>query len=113
MSVFDRCPSVCVENILKDSSLSYLHDVIHFLENTPDELLFPRKYKTALKHTVSQKVAFIFNENSTLPVNKMVADVIACLPESLSSKLILEMTSFAIKEWEAMCYPKFNQLPTV
>ena len=102
-----------VDNILKDKSLSHLHEMIHFLENTPDELLFPRKYKTALKHSVSQKVAFIFKENPSLPVSKMVADIIASLPEPLSSKLILEMTSFAIKEWEAISYLKSNKLPIV
>ena len=88
------------EEALKDPSLAHFHEVIRFLETTPEELILPRQYKEALERTVARKVRALLAEDAQRQLNKVVAEVINALPDTLSAHLLLEMTAFAIKEWE-------------
>ena len=96
--------SMTFDEILQNSELTHLHEVVNFLENTEDINLFPEKYNAALKHIISRKIDSLFSDNPLMSVKKVITIILESLPDSLNSDILLEMTAFIIDEWNNLAH---------
>jgi hypothetical protein len=90
------------EEVLQDPSLSRFHELVNYLNNTPNKDVFPKKYEASIQNLVNQKVQTLFVEYPHLPSEFMLSRLTRYLPEDLSPKLLLKMTKFATKKWEKL-----------
>ena len=97
------------EEALQDPTLAHLHEVIHFLEDNEDKILFPKKYMTGLKSLVSRDIKSLFIENPNRTISKVVVTILDSLNDKLPSEMVLEITSFIIKKWENLSASSLNK----
>jgi hypothetical protein len=87
------------------SKLPHMADVceaIRQIEKIPRYERFPRKYKSALEHVVTQKLIKLFEENPNAPLKEVVLHSIEGLNDDLPAHLLLHIMQFAVKKWEKM-----------
>lgn len=96
--------SMTFDEVLQNSELPHLHEVVNFLESTEDINLFPEKYNAALKQTISKKTDSLFSDNPSMPIKKVITIILESLPDSLNSDILLELTAFIINEWHNLAY---------
>lgn len=96
----NKSTAISFEDVLQNSELSHLHEVVHFLENTKNKPLFPQKYETSIKRSVSKKVKALFVEHPTMPLKNVITVVVNSLPETLNADFLLSITAFIIENWE-------------
>jgi hypothetical protein len=78
---------------------AHCQELIHYLENTPNKDILPRKYEMSIEGIASRKLSVLFNENPTKTLKSVIATVVEALPNDLPPKLLLKMTKFIIIEW--------------
>ncbi len=91
--------SISFEEVLQNKELSHLHEVVHFLEETKDQDLFPNKQTAYFKDAVSQRVQTLYSENSTMPIKKVITSVLENFTENLDEDIILKIIKWTIHEW--------------
>ena len=96
--------SMPFDEIMQNSELTHLHEIVSFLENNEDINLFPEKYNAALKQTISRKTDSLFSDNPSTPIKKVITIILESLPDSLNSDILLEMTAFIIDEWNDLTH---------
>lgn len=90
------------EEALQDPSLTHYHEVIHFLEENEDKILFPKKYMMSLKLTVDLSLKELFQEAPDMPLLKVLTTTFDGMNDKLTSEMILEITAHILKEWEKL-----------
>jgi uncharacterized protein YjgD (DUF1641 family) len=100
----NKSTAISFEDVLQNGELSHLHEVVHFLENTKNEPLFPEKYAASIKRSISKKVKVLFVEHPTMPLKKVITIVVNSLPDTLDAKFLLSMTAFIIESWEDLSH---------
>lgn len=90
------------DEVLQDPSLSRFHELINYLEKTPNKEILPKKYEMSIQDLTTRKVQSLFDENPHMPLKNVLALVMDYLPDDLSAKLLLKMTQLAIKKWEKL-----------
>jgi hypothetical protein len=94
------------EDVLKDPSLSSFHEVVHFLEEKKDTILFPEKFMATLKDILARKIRRILSETPDMPLIKVVITSLTGVNENIEPEMLLEITAFIIKEWEGLTVSK-------
>jgi hypothetical protein len=87
------------EEVLQNPSLSRFHELINYLDNTPNKDIFPKKYEASIQNLVNHRVKMLFVEYPHMPSEFMLSRLTRYLPKDLSPKLLLKMTKFATKKW--------------
>jgi hypothetical protein len=100
----NKSEAISFEDVLQNSELSHLHEVVHFLENTRDKPLFPQKQEASIKRSVAKKVKMLFAENPAMPLKNVITIVVNGLPDTLNAKFLLTMTAFTIENWEDLIH---------
>lgn len=100
------------EEALQTPELAHCHELIHYLQNTSNRDIFPRKYEMSIEGIASRKLAVLFNESPTMPLKSVIATVIEALPNDLSPKLLLKMTKFTIEQWRKISDKTFQNNST-
>ena len=90
------------DEALQDPSLSHYHEIIHFLEENEDTILFPTKYMMGLKHCVEQSIRELYNKNPKMPILLVVIESLSGMYDKLPPEMILEITAHIMKEWESL-----------
>ncbi len=90
------------EEALQDPSLTHYHEVIHFLEENKDTILFPEKYMMSLKLTVDLSLRQLFEEAPNMPLLKVLINTFDGMNDKLPLEMILEITTHILKEWEKL-----------
>ncbi len=88
------------EEALQDPSLTHYHEVIHFLEENEDKILFPKKYMMSLKQTVDLSLRELFQEAPDMPHLKVLTTTFDGMNDKLPPEMILEITAYILKEWD-------------
>lgn len=96
----DKSTFISFEDVMQNSELSHLHEVVHFLENTENKPLFAKKYEASIKRSVSKKVKNLFIEHPTMPLKNVITMVVNSLPDTLNANFLLSITAFIIENWE-------------
>ncbi len=100
MKIKDAEKPISFDDGLKMPEYAHLHEVIHYLENTPDSEIFPRKYEMGMEHIASKKIKSLFKEDPSIALKNVISAVYERLPNSISAELLLKITLFTIKKWE-------------
>ena len=77
-----------------------LKEALQLVEKIPRYERFPKKYKAALEHVISQKLIMLFEVNPSTPLKEVIIHAITGLNDDLPDYLLLEMTQFALKKWK-------------
>ncbi|MFT4758927.1 MAG: hypothetical protein ACI9XO_001534 [Paraglaciecola sp.] len=72
-----------------------------FKEKGEAPFLKPKYYKSLFSHH-QQKLIELNETNPSLPLNQVVAQHIAILPEFIPADKIVEMTVFLVENWEEL-----------
>ena len=91
--------SMTFDEVLQTPELSELHNLIHFLEKTPNRDIFPRKYEMSMEDVTIREVRKLFKDNPHQPTKTAITAVLNRLPDDLSDVLLLKMTQLAVQEW--------------
>jgi hypothetical protein len=96
--------SLTLEEVLETPELAHFHDVVRHLKTTPTQKIFPKKYEKSMENMASDRANSLFEENSKLPLNKVISIIMDKLPNDLSPQLLLKMTQAAIEKWEFLSH---------
>ena len=100
MKIKDAEKPISFDDALLMPEYAHLHEVIRYLENTPDSEIFSRKYEMGMEHIASKKINSLFKEDSSIALKNVVSAVLERLPNNISAELLLKITLFTIKKWE-------------
>ena len=87
------------DDVLQTPELSHLHDLIHYLEKTPFQDIFPRKYEMSMEDFTIREVRTVFQDNPYCSLKTVITMVLNKMPDDLADVLLLKMTKLIIKEW--------------
>jgi hypothetical protein len=90
------------DEVLRTPELSELHDIVRFLEKTPNKEIFPRKYEMSMEDVTIKEVRKIFKNSPQQPIKAVITAVLNRLPNDLSDVLLLKMTQIAVQEWRTL-----------
>lgn len=99
IKITEKYEPMTFDEALQLPEYAHCHELIHYLENTPNKDIFPRKYEMSIEGIASRKLSILFNENPTMNLKSVIATVVEALPNDLSPKLLLKITKFTIIEW--------------
>jgi hypothetical protein len=102
MNTIEESPIITLEDALNMPEYEHFHEVIRYMQARPNEPLFPKQYEAALKNVVSRDIDALFKENPVLPLRSAVTTILSGLSDEISSKTLLKITQFIIKEWEKL-----------
>ena len=105
MKIKDAEKPISFNDALLMPEYVHLHEVIHYLENTPHSETFPRKYEMGMEHIASKKINSLFKEDSSITLKNVISAVLERLPNDISSELLLKITIFTIKKWKNLSNP--------
>ena len=77
-----------------------LKEALHIAEKIPRYERFPKKYKAALEHVISQKLIKLFETNPSTSLKEVIIQAITGLNDDLPDYLLVEMTQFALNKWK-------------
>ena len=92
--------SISFEEVLQNEELTHLHEVVHFLENTKDEDIFPCKQAAYFKDAVAKRVELLHRENPKMPLKKAITTVLDSFLDVSDAEMLLKLTKWTIQEWE-------------
>lgn len=98
------------EEVLQDPSLSRFHEMIHFMRANKDKIFFPKKFMMSLKHIMEQKLIGIHRETPDMPLIKVLITSLTGVNENIEPEMLLEITTFIIKEWEGLIVAKQQEI---
>jgi hypothetical protein len=87
------------DEVLQTPELAQLHDLIRYLEKTPNKDIFPRKYEMSIEDLTIREVRKVVKEQPYSSLKAVITTVLGKLPDDLSANLLLKMTQLTIKEW--------------
>lgn len=90
------------EEMLADPEFAHIHEGLRYLQRTPPNELFPKKYEKSMIGLALEDTVHLFNENPNMPLNVVVSTVIRGFDDDLSADLILKMTPKIIEKWKKM-----------
>lgn len=90
------------EEALQDPSLSHYHEIIHFLEEDEDAILFPKKFMMSLKHIIEIDIRKLYKESPSMPLLRVVLTSLEGVNENMTTEMILEITAHILKEWASL-----------
>lgn len=87
------------DEVLQTPELAHLHNLVHYLEKTPNKEIFPKKYEMSIEDLTIREVKKVFIEQPDCPLKTVISTVVSQLPDDLSAVLLLKMTQLTIQEW--------------
>ena len=90
------------DTVLQNPEMVHFHESIRFVQSTPFDELFPKKYEMAKTSFARRKTISLFNENPTLPLKIVLTTVLENMSNELPAPLILKITQNIIEKWESL-----------
>jgi hypothetical protein len=90
------------DEVLQTPELSELHDLVRFLEKTPNKDIFPKKYEMSIEDVTIREVRMLFKDAPQQPIKTVITAVLNRLPNDLSDALLLKMTQIAVHQWRTL-----------
>ena len=91
--------TMTVEEILNDTSLSYMHAIVGKVQSTPASQLFPKKHELALMDIVLMDTNDLFEKNPNFPLKKVLTTILDTLTDDIPAPLMLKLTKKIIEKW--------------
>ena len=92
------------EEALQDPSLAHIHEGLRYLQKTPPEAHFPKKYEKSIINLAIEDTVTLFNQKPNTPLKMVISTIMAGFDDDLSADLILKMTPKIIGKWEQLTY---------
>lgn len=102
MKIDNEYTPISFDEALKDPSMSHFHELIHYLEITPNKVIFSKKYELSIQDLTTRKTQALFDENPSMPLKNVLTIIIEYLPDDLAPKLLLKTTQLVVKKWEKL-----------
>jgi hypothetical protein len=93
---------ITFEEALQDPARKNMWEVIHFLQKHEDDILFPEKYIASQKDTIIRQMKALNQEAPNTSLKYAVFSSLEHLPDTVPASTLLELTRFAIEQWEAL-----------
>ncbi len=90
------------EEMLADPEFAHVHEGLRYLQRTPPNELFPKKYEKSMIGLALTDAVELFQENPNMPLKMVISTIIASFDDDLSADLILKMTPKIIEKWKKM-----------
>ncbi len=90
---------------LQDPSHQDMWEVVHFLEKHEDDILFPEKFLSSHKDGILRKIQLLHQQNTVISLKEALFEILKDIPETVSADMLIELTRFAIEQWEARPLP--------
>ena len=98
------------KQIAQMPELAHLHDIVRFLEVTPEKDVFPKKYEATTISMAVQSAHDLLKDNPYMSLKDTVTQVLNGCEDRLSSDVVLKITQKVIKKWEKMAKIAIPQL---
>jgi hypothetical protein len=90
------------EEMLADPEFAHIHEGLRYLQRTPPNELFPKKYEKSMIGLALTDTVELFQKNPNMPLKMVISTIIASFDDDLSADLILKMTPKIIEKWKIM-----------
>jgi hypothetical protein len=90
------------EEMLADPEFAHIHEGLRYLQKTPPNELFPKKYEKSMIGLALTDTVELFQKNPNMPLKMVISTIIASFDDDLSADLILKMTPKIIEKWKKM-----------
>jgi hypothetical protein len=90
------------EEMLADPEFAHIHEGLRYLQRTPPNELFPKKYEKSMLGLALEDTVHLFNENPNMPIKEVISKVITSFDDDLSADLIVKMTPKIIEKWKTL-----------
>jgi hypothetical protein len=100
MKITEAYQPMTFDEALQNPSLSRFHEVIHYLQDTPNKDILPKKYEISMTDLAIEKTAKVFYTKPNMPFRSALTIILQDLPEDLSTALVLKITEKIIEKWE-------------
>jgi hypothetical protein len=90
------------EEMLADPEFAHVHEGLKYLQRTPPNELFPKKYEKSMIGLALEDTVHLFNENPNMPIKVVISKVITSFDDDLSADLILKITPKIIEKWRTL-----------
>lgn len=93
--------------------LADLCEAIRVFDTIPRYKRFPNKYKASVKNDISEDLILLYNSNPNVPLKEVIIYALKDLDDDLPSHLLLEMTQFALAEWQKLSVETLHENSTL
>jgi hypothetical protein len=90
------------EEMLADPEFAQVHEGLRYLQRTPPNELFPKKYEKSMIGLALTDAVELFQKNPDMPIKTVISTIIASFDDDLSADLILKMTPKIIEKWKTL-----------
>jgi hypothetical protein len=90
------------EEMLADPEFAHVHEGIRYLQRTPPNELFPKKYEKSMIGLALTDTVELFQKTPDMPLKMVVSTIIAGFDDDLSADLIVKMTPKIIDKWKTL-----------
>lgn len=87
------------EEILQDSSLAHMHEMVRYVHNKPLSQLMPKKHESSLTSWIEIKTVKLYTENPNMPIKKVITTIFEPLTDDIPAPLMLKLTQHIIDLW--------------
>jgi hypothetical protein len=94
--------SYTFEEILASPDMSHYHDVVRFLQKTPEREVFPRKFELSMQDIATDNVYILFRVHPETSLNDVISVVMDKLPKDLKPQMLLKLVQITIEKWEEL-----------
>lgn len=93
--------STTFKDALQDPAHQDMWEVIQFLEDHEADILFPEKFLASHKDIILHKIQCLNKQTPGLSLKDALFQILKDIPETVPAKMLIELTRFAIEQWEA------------
>jgi hypothetical protein len=90
------------EEMLADPEFAHVHEGLRYLQRTPPNEIFPKKYEKSMIGLALEDTVLLFNEKPNMPLKMVISTIIAGFDDDLSADLIIKMTPKIIDKWKTL-----------
>ncbi len=101
------------EEMLANPEFAHAHEGLRYLQKTPPNALFPKKYEKSMIGLALTYTIALFHENPDMPLKMVVSTIISRFDDDLSADLILKMTPKIIDKWRILSKIVSNEVSTL
>ncbi len=95
-------PDPSLEEALRTPAFAKHREAILWAANATDEELLPEKILAVRKDIIRKKIKALANEHPNWTLRDAVLQILKDLPDSTPPAMLLELTRFAIEQWESV-----------
>ena len=98
------------EEMLADPEFAPIHEGLRYLQRTPPNEFFPKKYEKSMIGLALTDTVELFQKSPRMPIKTVISTIITGFDDDLSADLIIKMTPKIIEKWRTLSFALSPQI---